>query len=234
LIEDELIEDGRRNTLTESYIRNRFSFDGKLLSQLEQSSLLRKERDGVGRILYEISHDTLVGAIETVAKRRREADEEQKHRLHMAEEEEKQRQLHASLEEEQRKAQYLIGLNKNLSELNRKVGRRTRLGIGLAALMFLFGASAVYGWYLTVERRREKDMAERMFYEYISKVRTQQVNAETYMQSLDTGLAREAAEQGDSIIRVVRSLSSMVGKEELDELAHAVDDQKALAIKLKK
>ncbi|HUB60291.1 MAG TPA: hypothetical protein VL978_06310, partial [Puia sp.] len=168
LIEDELIEDGRRNTLTEGYIRKRFGFDGKLLGQLEQSSLLRKERDGVGRILYEISHDTLVAAIDMVARRRREAEEEQKQRLVMAEEEEKQRQLQASLDEEKRKAQYL-------TELNRTVGRRSRLAMGLAVVMFLLGGSALYNYFRAVnERRQVKEMAAKIFGEYISKVRTQQ------------------------------------------------------------
>lgn len=205
LIEDELIEDGRRNTLTEGYIRNRFSFDGTLLSQLEQSSLLRKERDGAGRILYEISHDTLVGAIEMVAKRRREAEEEKKRLMYLAEEEEKQRKLRAALQAQR---------------------RRSQLVILLAVVMFLLGGIAVYGWYREVERRTMQDMAAKIFDGYILEIRTQQIDAEIFMQSQDTALARKAIRHGDSIIRIARGMTSQVGQTEAAKLANAVESQK--------
>ena len=129
LIEDELIEEGRRNTLTEGYIRNRFGFDEKLLRQLEQSSLLRKERDAAGRILYEISHDTLVGAIELVASERRQVEEKAK-----------RDKLEETLRIERKKANDLL-------TLNRKVVNRSRLAITLAFFSLLIAASAVYFWY---------------------------------------------------------------------------------------
>jgi hypothetical protein len=76
LIEDELIDHGRRNPLSVGYIQSKFGIDEELLLRLEQTSLLRKERDASGRLLYEVSHDSLVDAIERVATLRRAAAEE--------------------------------------------------------------------------------------------------------------------------------------------------------------
>ena len=75
LIEDELIDGSRRNPLSATYITTKFGLTEQLLNQLEQSSLLRKERDASGRILYEVSHDSLVTAIEKVAQDRRKDEE---------------------------------------------------------------------------------------------------------------------------------------------------------------
>lgn len=128
LIEDELIEQGRRNTLTDGYIKNRFGFDDKLLLQLEQSSLLRKERDATGRILYEISHDSLVNAIEKVAQGRREIEEQIK-----------RKKLEETLAEERQRAEYL-------TELNKKAKVRTRLAIGLAIVSLFVAVVAFIFW----------------------------------------------------------------------------------------
>lgn len=236
LIEDELIEDGRRNTLTEGYIRSRFGFDGKLLNQLEASSLLRKERDGAGRILYEISHDTLVGAIETVAKRRRETEEEQKRRLIMAEEEEKQRQLHAALEEEQRKARELSELNANLSELNRKVGRRSRLAMGLAFVMLVVGGAAVYFWFRARQEGKESTrMARSVFANNIQKVFDKQMDAKLYMMSpADRDIARISLQEADSILQVANSLIPIVGEDGKKMALIAQDSQNVIYSRLPK
>ncbi len=128
LIEDELIEQGRRNTLTDGYIKNRFGFDDKLLLQLEQSSLLRKERDATGRILYEISHDSLVNAIERVAQGRREIEEQIK-----------RKKLEETLAGERQRAEYL-------TELNKKAVVRTRLAVGLAVVSLFVAVFAFYFW----------------------------------------------------------------------------------------
>ena len=137
LIEDELIEQGRRNTLTDGYIKNRFGFDEKLLLQLEQSSLLRKERDATGRILYEISHDSLVNAIEKVARGRREIEEK-----------DKQRRLEETLAEERQRAEHL-------TELNKKAVVRTRLAIGLAIVSLFVAVFAFYFWQDSKKARDE-------------------------------------------------------------------------------
>ncbi len=76
LIEDELLEGGRRNPLPETYIQNKFGFTEKLLQQLEASSILRRERDAAGRILIELSHDALIAPVAD-ARKKRLADEAQ-------------------------------------------------------------------------------------------------------------------------------------------------------------
>jgi hypothetical protein len=124
LIEDELIEEGRRNTLTASYIKNKFGIGESLLLQLEQSSLLRKERDAAGRILYEISHDTLIGAIERVAEKRR-----------VVEEEARRQKLEEQITEERSRA-------KHLEELNKKAVFRWRLSLGFAFISLVIAAFA--------------------------------------------------------------------------------------------
>ena len=141
LIEDELIEDGRRNTLTDIYIKSRFGFNDNLLQILEASSLLRKERDATGRTLYEVSHDTLVSAIERVAAIRREA-EEQRRRVALEE----------SLAEERNKAEYLTALNK-------KVVLRSRVATGLAVVSLIIAGIAVWFYLFARNARVEADKA---------------------------------------------------------------------------
>lgn len=140
LIEDELIEEGRRNTLTDIYIKSRFGFNDNLLQILEASSLLRKERDATGRTLYEVSHDTLVKAIERVAAIRREA-EEQRRRIVLEE----------SLAEERNKAEYLTALNK-------KVVLRSRIAIALAIVSLIIAGIALR--YFLVSQRAKNDADE--------------------------------------------------------------------------
>jgi hypothetical protein len=78
LIEDNLITANQRNTLSEAYIKKEFGIDDNLLQILEASSLLRKERDASGRLLYEISHDTLVEPIQKVAELRLKKEDDEK------------------------------------------------------------------------------------------------------------------------------------------------------------
>lgn len=197
LIEDELIEEGRRNTLTDSYIRNRFGFEGKLLRQLEQSSLLRKERDAAGRILYEISHDTLVNPIEMVAKGRRQAEDEAK-----------QAGLLASLAEEQRKAEHL-------SELNEKVVRRSRLAIGLAVVSLLIAAGAGYFWY---DSRREERTAKLMLFRInLQNAKDIEEPVRTYIQSTDYDMALRRIRAADSLLKAVHV--RLTDQDELDKKA---------------
>lgn len=224
LIEDELIEEGHRNTLAEGYIRKRFGFDGKLLEQLEQSSLLRKERDAAGRILYEISHDTLVAAIEMVAKRRRELEEEQK-----------QRRLLASLAEEQEKARYLGELNGNLKELNRKVGRRSRLAMALALVMLLLGGAAGYYWYQAREEGMEsKEMSRSLFRMNIQQVQNLQLTTSTYLQSADYELATTNIKVTDSVLLTLRTFLPLLAEEDKKQFTMAVDSETVMTKKLPK
>ncbi len=77
LIEEKLITGNQRNALSEAFIKKEFDIDDKLLKTLETSSLLRKERDASGRLLYEVSHDTLVEPVQKVAELRLKKEEEE-------------------------------------------------------------------------------------------------------------------------------------------------------------
>ena len=70
LVEEKLISGGLRNSLSDAYIKQEFGIGSNLLDKLENSYLIRKERDGSGRLLYEVSHDTLVEPILKVAQYR--------------------------------------------------------------------------------------------------------------------------------------------------------------------
>ncbi len=227
LIEDELIEDGRRNTLTDGYIKKRFGFDDELLRQLEQSSLLRKERDASGRLLYEISHDTLVSAIESVAGNRREIEES-----------DKRNKLEENLAEERRRAEYLTGLNA-------KAAVRTRLAISLAVISLLVAVFAIFSWH---ETELARDTANKLSKEDSVKTveaRTQEKNAKvalfennlqkarillddvknSYLKSQDYLIALRNLRAADSLLKVGVDLPGH-DKSERRELVADIDRQR--------
>ena len=208
LIEDELIEEGRRNTLTDGYIRNRFGFSERLLAQLEQSSLLRKERDAAGRILYEISHDTLVGPIEMVAMGRRQVEEEQK-----------RESLEASLAEEQRRAKFL-------SELNAKVVARSRLAIALAVGSLLIAAVAVYFWYDSRKAERTaKDSLFSLFRMNYQQACAYESYARVFIKSEDDSLALQDILAADSLLHTVRFTLPDPERHQQDSLKTLLDSE---------
>jgi hypothetical protein len=135
LIEDELIEGGRRNPLPASYIKTKFKLDERLLVQLEQSSLLRKELDAAGRILYEVSHDSLVGAIDKVAQTRR-----------VIEEEDQRKELEEILADERKRSSELADLNRIAVISKKKAVFRSRLAIALAVACLLVAITAYFYW----------------------------------------------------------------------------------------
>ncbi|MDB5133451.1 MAG: ATP-binding protein [Mucilaginibacter sp.] len=139
LIEDELIDVDRRNSLTTNYIQGKFGLTEKLLSVLEQSSLLRKERDASGRIFYEISHDTLVAAVNKVAEKRRQSEGEAK-----------KLELERLFEEEKLKSE-------NLTKLHAKSVLAFRLAIGMAVIAII---AAVLATRSTINSEKEKEIAE--------------------------------------------------------------------------
>ena len=151
LIEDELIDGDRRNPLSSTYIKTKFGLSDSLLARLEQSSLLRKERDASGRILYEVSHDSLIKAIEKVAQRRRKSEEDLK-----------KIELEKQIAEERKRAQ-------ELESLNKKAVFRFKLAIGLVICSLTIAAIAVY-FRLQSEKafemaENEKNNANRAYWE---------------------------------------------------------------------
>jgi hypothetical protein len=79
LIEDELLEGGHRNPLPTTYIQ-KFGISDQLLQQLEDTSIIRKERDAAGRIFIELSHDALVIPVTEARNKRIELELEEKNR----------------------------------------------------------------------------------------------------------------------------------------------------------
>src|SRR5690606_11661934 len=74
LIEDGLIleEENRRLSLYEGQIRKTYGVPDRVLQQLENDHLLRREPSLQGGYSYELSHDTLVGPIAKLKKQRQE------------------------------------------------------------------------------------------------------------------------------------------------------------------
>jgi hypothetical protein len=227
LIEDELIEDGRRNTLTDGYIKKRFGFDDELLRQLEQSSLLRKERDASGRLLYEISHDTLVKAIESVAENRRAIEEG-----------DKRSKLEENLAEERKRAEYLL-------ELNARAVVRTRLAIGLAVISLLVAVFAIFSWHETKLARdvanklsqvdsaktveamtQEKNAKVALFENNLQKASILSEDVEnSYMESHDYRIALRNLRAADSLLQVSVDLPER-DKRQRQELSEDIDKQR--------
>lgn len=214
LIEDELIEDGRRNTLTDGHIKRKLGYEESLLQQLEQSSLLRKERDAAGRILYEISHDSLVQAIEKVAQNRRRAEEEAR-----------RDELEKTLQEERERAN-------ELAELNSKFVFRTRLAVGLAIVSFVVAVLAVY-FYREANIATDKATSERKEAEVqaqnakVALFRNQMQEAKmllndvnnAYMLSQDYELARQNLQSAESMLRSNIKLPEKEEREKTELLA---------------
>jgi hypothetical protein len=121
LIEDELIIGDKRNSLLEEYIISleKIGVSSELLTKLEQSSLLRKERDASGRILYEISHDSLVSGIKEVAQGRRVQEEEKEGRRRKEEDDKKKTELEKKYAEEKRNTEKLLRLNRQIKNMSR-------------------------------------------------------------------------------------------------------------------
>jgi hypothetical protein len=125
-IEDELINANGRNALAEAYIQSRFGIGKNMLKILEQSSLLRTERDPIGRSIYEISHDSIVVAINRVAAVRR-TDEAIQERRFMAEQ----------LAKEQ-------ASNEKLTLLHKIARRRFLVSVVCLGMLFMATITAVH------------------------------------------------------------------------------------------
>lgn len=112
LIEDELLEGGRRNPLPATYIQNKFGLTEELLQQLEATSLLRKERDATGRILIELSHDALIAPITAAKQKRLFLEEQERTRI-------------------ENEAKRKLETEKDMLERARELGKLTKKGLQL-------------------------------------------------------------------------------------------------------
>jgi len=153
LIEDELIEGGRRNTLTDRSILNRLGVSKNLLEQLEQSSLLRKERDANGRLLYEVSHDTLIAAINKVAEARRVEENKAAEARRIEEEEIKRKSLEQQIKDERKRAD-------DLQELKDKAVFRFRLAISMTVVAVIIAVAAIMATVWAIKNKEAVEKAQ--------------------------------------------------------------------------
>ena len=73
-IEERFIQNNQRIPFAGEYLKLEDKWTDELFKQLEESTLLRKERDTAGRFIYEIGHDTLIEPILEFAKIREQSN----------------------------------------------------------------------------------------------------------------------------------------------------------------
>ncbi len=78
LVEDQLVKDGLRVPYAAQALLAQPGITQDLLDRLSAASLLRVQRDEVGRMIYEVGHDTLVGPIGEIATARRAEEERER------------------------------------------------------------------------------------------------------------------------------------------------------------
>lgn len=71
-IEEKFIQNNQRIPFEKGYIQQEYALTDTTLDALEKSTLLRKEQDAYGRLIYEIGHDTLIEPILEFAEIRRQ------------------------------------------------------------------------------------------------------------------------------------------------------------------
>lgn len=199
LIEDELIDGDRRNPLSATYIKTKFGLSEHLLLQLEQSSLLRRERDASGRILYEVSHDSLVAAIERVADARRKVEEGLRNI-----------ELEKQVIEERNRAE-------ELERLNKKAVFRYKLSLGLMAMSLIIATIAVFFRQQSVKAEVE---ANRQKQEAVSL----KVEAEKSKQEAENAFAN--LEKNNVLTEVNNLISAGREFETINETARACETYK--------
>ena len=83
-IEERFIQNNQRIPFAGEYLKLEDKWTDNLLKQLEESTLLRKERDTAGRFIYEIGHDTLIEPILEFAKIREQEEKQRRLRKNIA------------------------------------------------------------------------------------------------------------------------------------------------------
>ena len=200
LIEDELIDGSRRNPLSATYITTKFGLTEQLLNQLEQSSLLRKERDASGRILYEVSHDSLVTAIEKVAQDRRK-DEEVIEKL----------QLEQQIKEEKKKTQELELLNKKAVFRYKLAFVLAFLSLGIAVVAVYFRQQSVTASELANDKTREAEIA--LFNNKLIESKSIIIKAKSYMAFEEYDLARNELTKAKNLLSNTYDLPKSINTE---------------------
>ncbi len=152
-IEERFIQNNQRIPFAGEYLKLEDKWTDELFKQLEESTLLRKERDTAGRFMYEIGHDTLIEPIVEFANERKTKEKEEQlkeQNRQQALENERQQQVL-----ENKRLQQLQALeNKNLQDALK--ARKKLLKYAVVAGVVLLGllGCTLYQWYDANESKR--------------------------------------------------------------------------------
>ncbi len=172
-IEERFIQNNQRIPFAGEYLKLEDKWTDNLLKQLEESTLLRKERDTAGRFIYEIGHDTLIEPIVEFAEERKINAKK------IAEEKNKQA-------EEAKRQQAIQALeNKNLQQALE--ARKQLLNYAKIAGVILIGL-LVFAFYLWLKAEDEKENADK-----------ERVKADSTLNQLIFLKAKTLKENGDNI-----------------------------------
>lgn len=171
-IEERFIQNNQRIPFAGEYLKLEDKWTDKLLKQLEESTLLRKERDTAGRFIYEIGHDTLIEPIVEFANERKAKEEQRQF-------EEAQKQ---QAEEALRQQEIQALENKNLQQA--LDARKQLLKYALIAgfiLMSLLGCT-LYLWY-DANEAKQKATDEQIRAEFLRRQAQKALNQVYYQQA---------------------------------------------------
>ncbi len=164
LVEEALISNNMRISLEEGFIANKYKVSKEILEDLEQSSLLRKERQGSkNMILYEVSHDTLIAPITKVAEGRKaielQKEIEERERQERSENERKRIQLEEDLRIQKQHNDKQNELNRTLEKEKIRVVRYFRVTVVLTIVVLILIGSFTYEEF-RINRQRKKKAEE--------------------------------------------------------------------------
>ncbi|MVM32733.1 hypothetical protein GO755_22015 [Spirosoma sp. HMF4905] len=231
LIEDELIavDSDSRNSLSEGFIHDRLKINPDLLTQLEASSLLRKERDANGRLLYEVSHDTLVGAIKRVAATRWAVEDETR-----------KKKLEQDLADERTRTEELQKLTKRAQDNEKKAKARSQIAIGAAIVALLVAGLAVYFWLQAQNEQERAEQAEKTANQNaqslsiaLDQVNLQKVNelqaiGQRYEEYDEYALALQVYRKADSLVSNIQKPTAGL---QINTPAEAISDSDLAVLK---
>ncbi len=194
LIEDELVIDGQRDSLSERKIINILGIKKELITELLNTRLIRGEESNRG-ISYEVSHDTLIAPIEKAKSRRLEEDQ----RVKLLEEREKlvleTKQKDAELKKQQEQLEREMRLKEEAHQQKERAERLSRKvrsrGIWVTVLLFGLLVTAVF---LFNDSERALNRRNRQV-EHLDTLTKELENSNTQLEQSTDSLVKSIVEQ---------------------------------------
>ncbi len=211
-IEERFIQNNQRIPFADTYLKAEDEWTDNLLKQLEESTLLRKERDSAGRFIYEIGHDTLIEPIVEFAEERKIKAKK------IAEEKNKQ----AEAAKRQQAIQALE--NKNLQQILE--ARKQLLNYALIAGVILTGllVFASLLWRMAEKEKQNankaQQQAQKALYElYYQQAKTVKDNGDNILRNKDAETARDYYDSASIILeQIPETETDSIAKELKSEL----------------